>query len=357
VDAASWIERWWAWSAPCALQGALLLALAWLADRLLARRAWPQLLALVWLLALARCFLPPDLSSPLSVTTSLGERTLGAAQFAPGQAFLRAAFALWLAGAVLLLVLRGVQRARLRTSLEFVPHHAGWSEALARAARRLGCRREPRLGTLAGLATPALGGLLRPVLLLPREWLARAPTRRDEHALLHDCAHLVRGDLWRDELCALARALLWFQPLAWIAVARLHALSELACDETVARALGAEARDYRDTLVLAARRLLAHPAPAGLRGFVGRPSALVLRIERLDGGQARPPARVRVASAALACVLLVCVLPMAHAASGLRAQALRILAAQQAGERQSCFSLQAAALVLSADAPDTDSRP
>ena len=356
MGAASWIESWWAWSLPCALQGALLLALAWITDRLLARRAWPQLLALVWLLALARSFLPPELSSPWSVTAALGAPTLAAAESVPGEGLLRAGFALWLAGVALVLCMRAVQRRRLHARLELVAPSAAWARALSRAARTLDCRSVPRLGTLAGLATPAVTGLRGPVLLLPRAWLERAPTRRDEHALLHELAHLHRRDLWRDELCALACALLWFQPLAWVAARRLHALGELACDETVAHALGREARDYRDTLVLAARAHLNQAAPSGLRAFLGLPNALVLRIERLDRG-AHPRALVSGACATLALLLATCVLPMAPVTAALRAQARRIFAAQASGERQSCFSVHAAALVLAADPGTPQSKP
>ena len=80
MDAGSWIERWWAWSVPATLQATLLFGLAWIADRLLVRRVWPQLLFLLWLLALGRAFLPPDLASPLSVTSALGAPTLAAAE-------------------------------------------------------------------------------------------------------------------------------------------------------------------------------------------------------------------------------------------------------------------------------------
>ena len=78
MDAGSWIERWWAWSVPATLQATLLFGLAWIADRLLVRRVWPQLLFLLWLLALGRAFLPPDLASPLSVTRFVKRKSTSA---------------------------------------------------------------------------------------------------------------------------------------------------------------------------------------------------------------------------------------------------------------------------------------
>jgi len=340
VASAEWIADAWSWAVASSLQATLLLGLAWLADRLLVRRAWPQLLLSLWLLALARFFLPPDLFSPLSVTAPLGEPALVVAESVPGAGLLQAAFGVWLAGALALLALRFARRARTAARIEPLEPTAEWRRTLGGSAH---------LATLAGLETPAVFGLFRPTLLVPRSWLARAPTLRDEHALAHELAHVRRGDLWLDELCALVRALLWFHPLVWLATRRIHALGELACDQTVARALGAEARAYRDTLVLAARPLLAAPAPAGLRAFLGHPNAMVVRIERLERAVVRPLGLVRGASAALLFVLGACVLPMAPRSAALRAQARAVLAAARDGERQSCFTLHAAALVLAAD--------
>jgi len=352
VHAASWIADWWAWSLPSTLQATVLLGIAWTADRLLVRRAWPQLLMLLWLLALARFFVPPDLASPWSVTAALGKPTLAAAKLAPGAGVMIASFAVWLAGLTTMLGLRIHRRARLHARVEIATPSRSWLAALERASWTLGSRRLPRgllIGELDGLATPAVFGLLRPTLLLPRGWLARKPTRRDEHALLHELAHLKRGDLWCDELGSLVRAVLWFHPLAWIAIDRLHALGELQCDMTVARALGSEAPSYRDTLVLAARPLLARPAPGALRAFLGSPSSIVVRIERLERAATRSLALARGVSAAVAFVLAACVLPMAPRAIDLRAQARQVFAAERRGEPQSCFTLQAAAMVLAAD--------
>jgi beta-lactamase regulating signal transducer with metallopeptidase domain len=357
--AAEWIPEAWAWIVPATLQATVLLGLAWLADRLLVRRAWPQALSLVWLLALARFFLPPDLGSPVSVTRALGAPALAAAEVTPPAAWLVAGTALWLFGAAALVVARIVRRARLCRSLRYVALPDAWRDALASAAHRLGVRRVPRVATLDSLATPAVLGAFAPVLLLPRGWLERAPTRRDGHALLHELAHVARRDLVLDEVVALVRACFWFHPLVWIAASRLHALSELQCDQTVARALGGEVRSYRDTLVLATRDALTARAPAGVRALVGlgaagRGSAMIVRIERLERAALVSLAVVRGASAALAVAVAACVLPMAPRADELREQARAVLASATRGERQSCFTLRAAAMVLSAESPSPE---
>jgi beta-lactamase regulating signal transducer with metallopeptidase domain len=343
----------WSWLAPVALQATPLLAGAWLLDRATRGRVWPELVATAWWLALARLVLPPTLASPWSLTSALGAPALATGEV-PAGASGDALVLVWLAGAGLCLAARmlrrrALARARVELGRDECP---AWHTALSDAARDLGLARVPRLGTLAGLATPAVSGSLRPTVWVPRAALARAPTAHDRHALLHELAHVQRGDLLRDELAELLRALFWFHPLVWLAVARLRALGELACDARVTRVLGSGAPAYRDTLVLAAREALGLGAPLGVRAFLARSSALGARLAQLERPARTPLALVRATSAALALTLLACVLPMAPATSALRASAERVLAAHRAGASQSCFSLHAAAAVLAADVPD-----
>ena len=325
---------WWSWIAPATLQATWLLAAAWLADRALRKRAWPQILTTLWLVALARLVLPPSIASPWSVTRALGAPSASIAAAAPSGAWLQLLAALWLAGVLASFALRWSRRRRL---------------AAREAAQAMGLRRSPRIGTLAGLATPAVSGLLRPTLLLPRDWLSRAPGMRARHALLHEVAHVRRGDLWLDELCHALRSLFWFHPLVWFAARRIHALGELACDADVARVLGREAPAYRDTLVLAARDVLARGEPPLARALVGDCSQITARVEHLHRSSMPSRALVRGASTVLALVLAACVLPMDARSLELRAQAQRVFDDELAGRPQSCFRLQAAAMVLAAD--------
>ncbi len=356
---AEWLANWWSWLAPATLQATLLLGAAWMVDRALRRRAWPQLLTTLWLAALARLVLPPTLTSPWSVTSSLGAPTLAAAQDRESSALCAWLSAIWVLGALACIVLRWRQRRQLSLQLvELDPsEYASWHAALRVAAASMRLRHIPRLGTLDNLSTPAVSGLLRPILLLPRASLERTPTHHDRNALLHELAHVRRRDLWLDEACELLRALFWFHPLVWLAVARVRALSEVACDATVARALGRGARAYRDTLVLAARDVLQLGEPVGVRAFVGRPSVLIARLEHLEQLPRAPIAAVRAVSAAVALTLFACVLPMAPASAAWRASARRVLDAQRNGELQSCFSLHAAAMVLAVDDPATSGLP
>jgi bla regulator protein BlaR1 len=347
------------WIAPASLQATLLLGAVWVVDRTLRKRAWPQAMVTLWLVALARLVLPPTLASPWSVTSSLGGTTLEPAAAIPDGSRVAPVTAIWFLGVLLCLATRWRRRRTLaKRIVEIDPgEHPSWRSILELASTTMRLERLPRLGTLAGLTTPAVMGCLRPVLLLPPGSLERAPTRRDRHALLHELAHVRRRDLWLDEAVELVRALFWFHPLVWLAVARIRAWSEVACDATVARALGRSTGEYRDTLVLAARDALDFRRPAGIRAFAGARTGIVARIERLDRLPRAPIAAVRGASAVLALLLFACVLPMAPGSFGLRASAQRVLDAQQRGVRQSCFTLHAAATVLAANRSPSPGSP
>ncbi len=94
---------------------------------------------------------------------------------------------------------------------------------------------------------PYTCGLTRPVIVLPQsagEWSAE---RRDA-VLLHELAHISRGDLVMNILSHLTRALYWPNPLAWHAANGLRYEGERAADDAVLRA-GAKASDYADHLL------------------------------------------------------------------------------------------------------------
>ena len=356
-----WLSSWWIWAAGALVQSSVLLGAVWLFDRGLARRVWPELTSVLWLVALAPFAFPRELAPPADVLQPVGRAVDRAVGAAPAEAALSWLFTVWAGVALALLAARAVQRARVARRLTRANPGPAWRAALGRCAAAMGQRRLPAVAHLEGLAGPAVFGLWRPVLVLPRAWLGRAPCRRDEHALLHEMAHVAARDLWVDEALLALRAIAWFQPLAWVAVARLRVLAEIRCDQRVARALGPEAPSYRDTLLDFARALLARPVH-GVRSFA-EPAAIVARIERLTRPLAASTRPARLVSAALGLALAALALPMGSVGAnsshaGLRRQASQVLAAERAGSLQSCFSVQAAALVLAAEPlPPTPPRP
>ena len=61
---------------------------------------------------------------------------------------------------------------------------------LADCSKRLGLRRIPRVAVTKRLTSPAVFGVLTPVLLMPKGYLSKLSRRDTEHMLLHELAHI-----------------------------------------------------------------------------------------------------------------------------------------------------------------------
>ncbi|MGH7150534.1 MAG: M56 family metallopeptidase, partial [Planctomycetota bacterium] len=291
VPLAEAARAWAAWMGPMSLQVGALVGLFWIVDRLAGPRLWPCVRLAAWSLLLAKLLLPPTLASPVGlvrlfdfgaglpeVVGDAGDR-LPATGRAPTGLLL--AFGLWALGVLLFGSLRVLRVVRFRRG---VAREAGRVEPrvrreLARAARRIGLKRLPRVLSTSRCDGPAVYGVFRPVLLLP-EGFGKASPGEARFALLHELAHLRRRDPLLASLAAAIEVLYWFHPLVRVATRRIAALLELACDETVAGLLRKETPRYRDALLLAASRWIG-PSPASL-AFHGRPANLLARLTWLE---------------------------------------------------------------------------
>ena len=89
------------------------------------------------------------------------------------------------------------------------------------------------------VSSPALYGILRPRIVLPRGWEEREDLTM---ILVHEQAHARHMDnLWR-VVAFVTAAVHWFNPLAWIFLRFALADLELFCDERVLRRMGIEER-------------------------------------------------------------------------------------------------------------------
>ena len=95
-------------------------------------------------------------------------------------------------------------------------------------AQSLGVGRS-RLLLLAGVASPATFGWLRPIILLPDTCLQQDQSALED-ILLHELHHVRRLDFFWNGIALACRALLFFHPGAWYAVSRMQFDRELACD-------------------------------------------------------------------------------------------------------------------------------
>lgn len=192
-------------------------------------------------------------------------------------------YLLWLAGVIGLASLL-IHRARRVNRLVrgASPLDRDHAEMLRDAAADLGLKRLPRLLVADGLSCPAVCGLWRPVILLPPRLVPEMGTTGLRAVLLHELAHVRRGDLWVNLLQSALQALYWWHPLVWIANARMRAVREQATDEMVVVAQSGEVENYAQALVTVARSALRVPAPSlGLVGILEWRRALRCRVERL----------------------------------------------------------------------------
>ena len=95
-------------------------------------------------------------------------------------------------------------------------------------------------------------GVTRPVILLPCAALTWDVSRM-RVVLLHELAHIRRRDCLMHCVAQAALALHWCNPLMWMALARLRAERERACDDLVLVA-GTRGSDYAEHLLDIARQ-------------------------------------------------------------------------------------------------------
>jgi len=186
---------------------------------------------------------------------------------------------------------------------------------LDRCAQQLKLRCKPRVVPTRSIRSPAVFGIFQPVLLMPVGYIRRLSRKDTEYMLLHELAHIKRGDLAAHSLCMLLRLVYWYNPLLWIVGRQLRHLRELCCDATVASLLRDKTVEYRQTLLETARRFLATPLEPGL-GLVGLfedSNRLIARIQWLKKPVWRYRKMKNIAVFTAVLILLACVLPMAQA--------------------------------------------
>ncbi|HEY4056108.1 MAG TPA: penicillin-binding transpeptidase domain-containing protein [Kofleriaceae bacterium] len=145
-----------------------------------------------------------------------------------------------------------------------------------RTVQKRGSSRVVHVRASAAIDTPAVTGVFSPVVLLPREY-TEWTAERYELVLAHELAHVTRRDCMVNALAQIARALHWFNPLAWFAARQLRIESELAADAAVVDS-GARASSYAEHLLALAT--VDRDVPAGALAMAD-PSQIEQRIRAL----------------------------------------------------------------------------
>jgi len=265
-------------------QGLLLTALAWaalkLAPGLRASTRFTLWMIVFTLVALLPCF-------------ALGRAVFGTQPFfasaVPQVAFslrLNSAWAFVIEGlwalASLFSLIRLIASARqMRTlwrSSTPVPFHDLDAELQSIVVRAGSRPVEVRLSD--AIDAPSVLGFFRPAVIVPRSlWSELAPSELKQ-IILHEMAHLDRGDDWTNLLQKLLRALCPLNPALFWAERHLSLVREQACDDAVLDAAG-DARAYATCLTKLAENRLVKRAALLAPGFWKRHSELAGRVENI----------------------------------------------------------------------------
>jgi beta-lactamase regulating signal transducer with metallopeptidase domain len=124
----------------------------------------------------------------------------------------------------------------------------GARRSAAKCVRQAG-RARPELAALApGFRVlehdslgPAVVGLLRPAIVVPRSLVPRLQASELAAVMRHEMAHMKRGDHVVAVIIALVTVAAWPVVAAWVAARRARVLMEQACDEAAIAASGWEA--------------------------------------------------------------------------------------------------------------------
>ncbi|MHC4519135.1 MAG: M56 family metallopeptidase [Planctomycetota bacterium] len=159
-------------------------------------------------------------------------------------------FSLWLVG-VLVFVALLVQRIFFVRALvlQSQPAASPLREMLDRCRAQIGVEREIELRVSPDTLSPAVCGLVRPTILMPANLLAKLSPEALEAVLIHELAHIKRGDLWINSAQTVLQIVYFYNPFLWLANAIVRGIREQAVDEMVLVALGAEAKSYSRTLI------------------------------------------------------------------------------------------------------------
>jgi beta-lactamase regulating signal transducer with metallopeptidase domain len=298
------------------VQAAALAVLIGAIDLAVGRRLRASLRQALWLLVVLKLILPPSLELPTSAAYWIGRLALKPREIRavsglppdlsatwemvpaepPPLAHLHSynlrrstdpntvLLLLWLAGSATLSVVilrrqRRVQRL-LRTASPASPE---LESLLAQASAEAGLSTRPRLLLTPENHSPAVCGLFRPTLLLPRSLAEAMRPEALRDVLLHEVIHVRRRDLWVNALQVAVQVLWWWNPIAWIANARVRVLRELAVDEQVQNLRAPQdPTAYPAALLEVARHCSAQPMLAlSFVGILESSRSLKQRVERL----------------------------------------------------------------------------
>ncbi len=233
----------------------------------------------LWLLVLAKVFLPPTLSAPWSLgnmpfnavidrtalpwhrsvtgtppvyvastATDRGSQieSRPSAPYLPG--FLTYAWVIGCVGLWGTVGYRYHQLLRSMSASESVDE-GPLRILLEETALGLKLKRTPELFTTNEFTSPFLCGVFCPRIVVPQPLIEKLSDDELRAVVLHELVHWKRRDPWVGWLQLVAQGLFWFHPLVWWANSQLRHARENACDESVLQLERILPQQYGEALV------------------------------------------------------------------------------------------------------------
>ena len=163
----------------------------------------------------------------------------------------RMAATIWIVGTVAILIVSTRRIRRFQRLLENAETASeadqDWVDAMA---GRMGLRRGPVLEWIRGKLSPMIWSLgWRSRLIIPRELWKSLAERQRSTLVVHELAHLRRGDHFVRIFELVVTAFFWWHPVVWWVRHALRDAEEQCCDAWVVWAFPDAARSYAETLL------------------------------------------------------------------------------------------------------------
>ena len=165
-------------------------------------------------------------------------------------------------------------------------------------ASRLGIRRPIAVISGPNTIAPAVTGIRQPTLIVPRDLPQQLRAEQLRWVLLHELAHVRRGDLATLWLVTAAECLAFFNPAVWVAARWAEYFRECSCDELAWKYADCERSACGEAFLAMLEPAAARPSPA--LGFRSTQRQMRWRLLRLL--EPAPRDRRRAAAVAIACV-------------------------------------------------------
>ena len=286
------------------LHGTGLALVTWLICATLLRKARPALHAALWTVVLFKFLVPPILPGEMALSGLMGSLASEAVEMGTGGSLSGSGLAgagvgmvtplaasvnwtaMLLAGylAALLLISGTALLKSLRTFTELRRLSLAGAELTALVAQltaRLGLRRPPRIRVTNESVSPYVIGLMRPTLVVPIRLLEQVEPAAQMALLVHELAHLRRGDLLVRLAQNTVRTVFFFWPPVWWVCRRVEGFTEMACDQWAVAVSSVQPHLYAHSLLEVVRSIGDSPRASQKLAFACRGKILEERFRMI----------------------------------------------------------------------------